>query len=97
MRPRRRVRPIRCIYTRAGNFTPDANGDLRNSSGYYLMGWALDQTGNIPSDRNDMATVNINALSGKANPTTSIIYKANLQSSTAVNSTYTVGDMTSGP
>ena len=41
-------------------------------SGYYLMGWALDSTGNIPSDRNDMAAVNINALSGKANPTTTI-------------------------
>ena len=57
-------------YTRAGNFTPDANGNLQNASGYYLMGWALDSTGNVPSDRNDMSTININALSGKANPTT---------------------------
>jgi flagellar hook protein FlgE len=80
-------------FTRAGSFTPDANGDLRNSAGYYLLGWALDSTGNIPSDRNDMSAVNINALSGKANPTTSILYKANLQSSTAVTSGYTAGDM----
>lgn len=83
-------------YTRAGNFTPDANGDLKNTSGYYLMGWALDANGNVPSDRNDMTPININALSGKANPTTAITYKANLQSSTAINTTYTAGDMAAG-
>lgn len=84
------------FYTRAGNFTPDATGNLRNAAGYYLMGWALDSSGNVPSDRSDLAAVNINALSGKANPTTSIIYKANLQSSTAVTSGYTAGDMNAG-
>src|SRR5690349_8589728 len=25
------------VYTRAGNFTPDANGDLQNAAGYYLL------------------------------------------------------------
>ncbi|MDE2466607.1 MAG: flagellar hook protein FlgE, partial [Alphaproteobacteria bacterium] len=83
-------------YTRAGNFTPDANGDLRNASGYYLMGWQLDSTGNIPSNRNDLSPININALSGKANPTTSITYAANLQSSTPVTSGYVAGDMANG-
>ena len=83
-------------YTRAGNFTPDANGNLRNASGYYLMGWALDPNGNIPSNRNDLTAVNINALSGKANPTTTITYAANLQSSTPVTSGYTAGDMANG-
>lgn len=83
-------------YTRAGSFTPDANGDLKNTAGYYLMGWALDSTGNVPTNRNDMTAVNINALSGKANPTTQIIYKANLQSSTTVTSPYTAGDMNAG-
>lgn len=83
-------------YTRAGNFTPDATGNLKNASGYYLMGWALDANGNIPSDRNDMTPININALSGKANPTTSITYKANLQASTAITAGYTAGDMAAG-
>lgn len=83
-------------YTRAGNFTPDANGDLRNAAGYYLMGWALDSTGAVPSDRNDMTAVNINALSGKANPTTTITYKANLKSSTSTTAGYTAGDMYAG-
>lgn len=83
-------------YTRAGNFTPDANGNLRNAAGYYLMGWPLDQNGNIPSDRNDMSAVNVNALSGKADPTTTITYAANLQSSTPVTTGYTAGDMANG-
>ena len=83
-------------YTRAGNFTPDANGDLRNAGGFYLMGWALDSSGNVPSDRNDMTAININALSGKANPTTTMTYKANLQSSTAITAGYTAGDMYAG-
>lgn len=83
-------------YTRAGNFTPDAAGNLKNAAGYYLMGWKLDSTGNIPTDRNDMAAVNVNALSGKANPTTAIDYKANLQSSTAITAGYTAGDMNAG-
>lgn len=83
-------------YTRAGNFTPDGNGDLRNAGGYYLMGWALDSTGSVPSDRNDMTAVNINALSGKANPTTTMTYKANLQSSTAITAGYVAGDMYAG-
>lgn len=83
-------------YTRAGNFTPDAQGNLRNTSGYYLMGWALDPSGNIPTNRNDLAAVNTNALSGKANPTTTISYGANLQSSTAITAGYVAGDMANG-
>jgi flagellar hook protein FlgE len=83
-------------YTRAGSFTPDANGNLRNSSGYYLMGWALDSNGNIPTNQNDLSPVNINSLSGKAEPTTTISYAANLQSSTPVTSGYVAGDMANG-
>jgi len=83
-------------YTRAGNFVPDANGDLRNAGGYYLMGWALDTAGAVPSNRNDMTAVNINALAGKANPTTTMTYKANLQSSTPITAGYVAGDMYAG-
>src|ERR1700679_2172862 len=86
------------LYTRAGDLTPDDNGDLVNSSGMYLMGWPLDSNGNIPSDRTDMTAVNINTLSGKAEATTTMTLQANLQSSTAINSTYVQGSgaMTSG-
>jgi flagellar hook protein FlgE len=83
-------------YTRAGSFTPDANGDLQNAGGYYLMGWQLDANGDVPSDRNDLVPININSLSGKAEPTTSITIAANLQSSTAIDSTYTAGGIAAG-
>ena len=83
-------------YTRAGNFTPDQNGNLVNASGYYLMGWQLDSSGNLPADRSNLVPVNINSLSGKAEPTTAVTYQANLQASTAVTSGYTAGDMTAG-
>jgi flagellar hook protein FlgE len=83
-------------YTRAGDFAPDANGNLVNSSGYYLMGWPLDSSGALPTDRNDMTAVNTANLSGKAEATTTISLQANLQSSTTADATYTAGDMTSG-
>ncbi len=34
-------------YTRAGQFRTDANGDLINLNGMKLLGWQLDDTGNI--------------------------------------------------
>jgi len=84
------------LYTRAGDFSPDANGDLRNGSGYYLLGWPLDANGNIPTDRNAMTAINVNNLSGKAEATTTMNLQANLQASTAPVGAYTAGDMTAG-
>jgi len=85
------------LYTRAGDFTPDAEGNLQNAAGLYLMGWPLDSTGNVPTDRNDMTAVNVNNLSGKAEASTTMSIQANLQASTTpTTSGYTVGDLTSG-
>jgi flagellar hook protein FlgE len=83
-------------YTRAGDFTADASGNLQNSSGMYLMGWALDSAGNPPTNPSDMTTINVNNLSGTAVASTSIGLQANLQSSAAEDSTYQPGDMTAG-
>ncbi len=33
------------FYTRAGQFTPDSDGYLQNTAGYYLQGWPVDSTG----------------------------------------------------
>ena len=68
-------------YTRAGNFAPDANGNLQNANGFYLMGYPTDATG---VTGNTLSTMNIDNLSGKAQPTTTMTLQANLQSSTAV-------------
>jgi len=83
-------------YTRAGDFSPDASGNLVNSAGYYLMGWPLDASGNVPTNRTDMTAVNINALSGKAEATTTMTIQANLQASTTPAASYTAGDMNDG-
>jgi flagellar hook protein FlgE len=83
-------------YTRAGNFTPDENGNLRNAAGLYLMGWKLDSQGNIPTNNSQLSLINISALSGKAQATANLGIQANLQSSATPVPTYTTGQMTSG-
>lgn len=81
-------------YTRAGSFSTDSNGYLKNSAGLYLLGWQLDSNGDVPSDRNDMTTINVNSLTGKAEATTKVGVQINLQASTtAETASYTAGDM----
>jgi flagellar hook protein FlgE len=84
------------LYTRAGNFTPDANGNLRNAAGFYVMGWPLDANGNVPTNRNSMSPISINNLSGKAQATSTMTISANLQASTTATAGYAVGDMAAG-
>src|SRR5690606_28991485 len=45
------------LFSRAGSFTSDLDGYLRNSAGYYLQGWPIDAAGNIPSNRNDLTAL----------------------------------------
>lgn len=88
--------PGQTLYTRAGNFRPDGNGLLRNASGLYLLGWALDANGNPPANPSALVPINLNDLTGTAQPTTQMTLQANLQSSQAVSAaagTYTVGDL----
>jgi flagellar hook protein FlgE len=87
------------LYTRAGSFRPDGSGYLRNSAGLYLLGWQLDQTGNLPANRANVSTINLNNLTGTAQPTTVMNLHANLQSSqtpSAAAATYVAGDMALG-
>ena len=83
-------------YTRAGSFTPDENGNLKNPNGMYLLGWKLDSMGAIPTNTGDLSLVNINSLAGKAQATTTLGLQANLQSSSVAEGTYVAGQMTSG-
>jgi flagellar hook protein FlgE len=64
-------------YTRAGDFQVDANGYLVNSSGYYLMGTAVDpKTGNPLGSVPTVLQFNNNFVPAQA--TTTIQYAANL-------------------
>ncbi|MGD9510004.1 MAG: flagellar hook protein FlgE [Geminicoccaceae bacterium] len=65
------------LYTRAGSFTPDYQGDLRTTSGQYLQGWALDANEQIV-DVNTLENVNIRSINGLAAATTNVEIGANL-------------------
>ncbi|HEY2008547.1 MAG TPA: flagellar hook protein FlgE [Rhizomicrobium sp.] len=83
-------------YTRAGSFTPDASGNLKNAAGLYLLGYQLDSAGNIPTNTSQLSLINVTNLAGKAQPTSTMTIQANLDSSATVDATYAPGDMTSG-
>jgi len=87
------------VFTRAGSFSPDENGYLKNTSGLYVQGWRLDANGNYTNTGgvNGLEPVRVSDLTGTATPTTKINLRANLQSSTdAYTGTYAAGDMASG-
>jgi flagellar hook protein FlgE len=84
------------LYTRAGAFTKDADGNLRNAGGFYLQGWALDANGNVPTNPNDVTLVNLAQVTGTALPTTTAELHANLQSTAVPVGAYAAGDMFAG-
>lgn len=61
------------MFTRAGSFKEDQSGFLRNSAGFYLMGWPLDATGNRPASSaniDSLVPVNLAFSGGVTSPTT---------------------------
>ncbi len=82
-------------YTRAGDFDTDSNGNLVNSSGYYLMGYALDDDGNpasgtVPTSTSALTTINLEDLTGTAEATTEVSMVANLPADAAVGDVFSV-------
>lgn len=74
-------------FTRAGSFTTDEEGFLRNTAGLFLQAWPVDANGNIPTNVSDLSalrTVNVAGLTGQAEATSSIALKGNLQSNQTV-------------
>ena len=69
------------FYTRDGQFAEDSRGYLQNASGYYLMGWPLDATGNLPASSTDVSSlqpVDVAFLGGLTRPTTDAEISINL-------------------
>ena len=74
-------------FTRAGRFTPDELGYLRNDAGKYLAGWPVAADGSVPanpSDLNNLETINLSSIGGAAEATTNMGINANLQQSQTV-------------
>jgi len=83
-------------FTRAGSFTQDSEGFLRNSAGFYLQGWRLDANGDLPGNRNDVESINLGQLTGTASATSNVSLRANLQASETAEAAYTAGDINAG-
>ncbi len=76
------------LFTRAGSFTLDNLGYLRNDAGLYLQGWPADPvTGLIttdPSDLSRLSSINIGSVGGAVDKTTRARISANLNGAQAV-------------
>lgn len=92
------------MFTRAGAFTQDNEGYLRNTGGYYLQAWPTDALGNVitPEGSNSafpntniistdyLETVNLNRVTGTAEATSEISSSANLPAADAIGTTRNV-------
>lgn len=84
-------------YTRAGQFTPDADGYLQNAAGYYLQGWPVDSAGVVnanPTDLNALEPIRVSGIAGGAEATSRLSLSANLQSSREVSAAAATYDPT---
>lgn len=84
-------------YTRAGQFTPDADGYLQNAAGYYLQGWPVDSAGVVnanPTDLNALEPIRVSGIAGGAEATSRLSLSANLQSSREVSAAAATYDAT---
>jgi flagellar hook protein FlgE len=73
--------------TRAGSFSPDANGKLVNTAGYSLLGFQTDTNGNLVSGSmtaENMTAIQIQKDKLYSNPTTKGILSANLPASASI-------------
>jgi len=86
-------------FTRAGNFTPNEEGFLQNTSGNFLMGFPMDSEGNITTnigDVDNMAPINVSGLTGTAEATSEVGLRLNLRSSANATAGVNAGDLRDG-
>lgn len=88
-------------FTRAGNFSVDANGNLKNDAGLYLQGQVLTAAQSLAiangaqptlsgTTLNSLQTINVNGISGTAAPTANVTLAANLPANSITPETLTV-------
>lgn len=71
-------------YSRAGSFSEDSSGTLKNTAGFSLMGWPLDQDGALPPGQADVSSlvpVDVAFLGGFTQPTSRMGLNLNLDAS----------------
>jgi flagellar hook protein FlgE len=75
------------LFTRAGSFTVDSQGYLKNSAGLYLTGWIADANGAIntdPSNINLLQPINVATAGGAAGATTTAGVNANVNANQTI-------------
>ncbi len=88
------------MFTRAGSFEVDSDGNMVNAEGFFLHGWPVAADGTVdasPSSLSSLRPVNTASVGGIAEPTENITINANLQATqTAYTGTpaYTQGSLT---
>ena len=70
------------FYTRAGDFTMNANGYLVNGTGQYLNGWSVNPATNVV-DQNALAPIQVSQSTYNPVATTSVTLSANLPATPA--------------
>lgn len=80
------------LYTRAGSFKPDENGFLKNTAGFYLMGWPTDSTGTVTAPNQSVLSstqpVSVTGIAGSALATSTASLGLNLPATDAVAATH---------
>jgi flagellar hook protein FlgE len=77
------------FYTRAGKFTTDRDGYLKNTAGFYLQGWKLDSQGSKPTNNTSLISlqsVNIGSVPGKAIATTEATVEIQMPATSPIDS-----------
>ena len=80
-------------FTRDGEFSPDASGNLVLDNTYTLQGWALDTDGNIESTDttsvSGLTAVNVDRYATAAEASSNVTLQANLPADASAGSTFT--------
>ena len=74
------------LYTRAGQLSEDAQGLLRNASGFVLYAWPIDTNGDLPANQGDLTSLvpaDVAFLGGLTRPTTEAELAINLDADQA--------------
>ncbi|MCB9982323.1 MAG: flagellar hook-basal body complex protein [Rhodospirillales bacterium] len=73
------------LYTRAGQFSEDSQGLLRNAAGFVLYAWPIDANGTLPANQGDLTSLvpaDVAFLGGLTRPTSNAELAINLDAST---------------
>jgi len=74
------------LYTRAGQFSEDAQGLLRNAAGFVLYAWPIDSQGELPANQGDLSSLvpaDVAFLGGLTRPTNTADLAINLDADQA--------------